>query len=85
MRFHSVVVPAEINCWITIITAAVNISCMLSNLTGGSGLRMVTGAVIQVILRCLLIGYAWKRPRTQTGKSGIVIVKTTGTSVANTH
>ncbi|TWI80137.1 hypothetical protein IQ13_2806 [Lacibacter cauensis] len=64
MIFLSVALPAKINRWINIITAAVNIPCILFNLAGEAWLHMVTGAVIQVILLSLIIFYAWKWPRT---------------------
>lgn len=65
MIFLSVALPAKINRWINIITAAVNIPCILFNLAGEAWVHMVTGAVIQVILLSLIIRYAWKWPCTQ--------------------
>ncbi len=65
MIFLSVALPAKINRWINIITAAVNIPCILFNLAGEAWVHMVTGAVIQVILLGLIILYAWKWPRVE--------------------
>lgn len=65
MIFLSVALPAKINRWINIITAAVNIPCILFNLAGEAWVHMVTGAVIQVILLSLIILYAWKWPCTK--------------------
>lgn len=65
MIFLSVALPAKINRWINIITAAVNIPCILFNLAGEAWVHMVTGAVIQLILLSLIILYAWKWPCTK--------------------
>lgn len=63
MIFLSVALPAKINRRINIIIAAVNIPCMLFNLAGEAWIHMVVGAVVEVILLCLIICYAWKWPR----------------------
>ncbi len=63
MIFLSVVLPANVNRWANIIIAAVNIPLILSNLAGEAWIHMVIGAVVQVILLCLIIRYAWKWPR----------------------
>ncbi len=63
MIFLSVALPAKINRRINIIIAAVNIPCMLFNLAGEAWMHMVVGAVVEVILLCLIIYYAWKWPR----------------------
>lgn len=66
MIFLSVALPAKINRWANIIIAAINIPLILFNLAGEAWMHMVFGAVIQVILLCLIISYAWKWPRIQT-------------------
>jgi len=65
MIFLSVVLPAKVNRWVNIIIAAVNIPCILFNLAGEAWMHMVVGAVVQVVLLCLIICYAWKWPRIQ--------------------
>lgn len=66
MIFLSVTLPAKINRRVNIISAAVNIPLILFNLAGEAWVHMVIGAVIQVILLCLIINYAWKWPRTES-------------------
>jgi len=66
MIFLSVALPAKVNRWVNIIIAAINIPLMLYNLAGEAWIHMVVGAVIQVVLLCLIIRYAWKWPRIET-------------------
>ncbi len=66
MIFLSVTLPAKINRRVNIIIAAVNIPLILFNLAGEAWVHMVIGAVIQVILLCLIINYAWRWPRTES-------------------
>ena len=63
MIFLSVALPAAINRWTNIISATVYIPYMLFNLAGEAWMHMVFGAVLEVILFCLVIRYAWKWPR----------------------
>lgn len=63
MIFLSVVLPAKINRWTNISIAAVYIPFSLFNLAGEAWMHMVFGAVIEVVLLCLIICYAWKWPR----------------------
>lgn len=63
MIFLSVALPPNVNRWINIIIAAVNIPLILFNLAGEAWLHMVVGAVVEVVLLCLIIRYAWKWPR----------------------
>jgi hypothetical protein len=63
MIFLSVALPAKINRWTNIIIAAVYIPFTLFNLVGETWLHMVFGAVVEVVLLCLIIRYAWKWPR----------------------
>lgn len=63
MIFLSVALPAKINRWANIIIAAVNIPFILFNLVGEAWLHMVFGAIIEVVLLCLIINYAYKWPR----------------------
>lgn len=65
MIFLSVALPAKVNRWTNIIIAAVNIPLILFNLAGEAWLHMVLGAVVEVVLLCLIIRYAWKWPRIQ--------------------
>lgn len=66
MIFLSVALPAKVNRRANIIIAAVNIPCILFNLAGEAWMHMVFGAVVEVILLCLIIRYAWKWPRIET-------------------
>jgi len=66
MIFLSVVLPAKVNRWANIIIAAINIPFMLFNLAGEAWIHMVFGAVVEVVLLCLIIRYAWKWPRIET-------------------
>lgn len=59
----SVTLPAKVNRWANIIIAAVNIPLILFNLAGEAWMHMVLGAVVEVVLLCLIIRYAWKWPR----------------------
>jgi hypothetical protein len=63
MIFLSVALPAKVNRWANIIIAAINIPLILYNLAGEAWIHMEVGAVIQVVLLCLIIRYAWKWPR----------------------
>ena len=63
MIFLSVALPAIVNRWTNIIIAAVFIPYTLFNLAGEAWMHMVFGAVVEVILLCLIIRYAWKWPR----------------------
>jgi Family of unknown function (DUF6326) len=66
MIFLSVTLPAKINRWVNIIIATVNIPFMLFNLAGVAWMHMLFGAVVEVLLLCLIIRYAWKWPRIET-------------------
>ena len=66
MIFLSVVLPAKVNRWANIIIAAVYIPYTLFNLTGEAWMHMVFGAVVEVVLLCLIIRYAWNWPRIET-------------------
>lgn len=65
MIFLSVILPANVNRRANIIIAAVYIPFSLFNLVGEAWLHMVFGAVLEVVLLCLIIYYAWKWPYTQ--------------------
>lgn len=62
MIFLSVALPAKINRWINISIAVVYIPFTLFNLAGEAWLHMVYGAVVEIILLCLIIRYAYKWP-----------------------
>ena len=66
MIFLSVALPAKVNRRVNIIIAAVYIPYSLFNLAGEAWMHMVFGAVVEVILLCLIIRYAWKWPRIET-------------------
>ncbi|MEX2566812.1 MAG: DUF6326 family protein [Cyclobacteriaceae bacterium] len=66
MIFLSVALPAKINRWTNIIIAAVFIPYTLFNLAGEAWIHMVFGAVVEVVILCLIIRYAWKWPRIET-------------------
>lgn len=66
MIFLSAALPAKVNRWANIIIAAVNIPLILFNLAGEAWIHMVFGAVVEVVLLCLIIRYAWKWPRIET-------------------
>ena len=63
MIFLSAALPAIVNRWVNIIIAAVYIPFTLFNLAGEAWMLMVFGAVVEVVLLCLIIRYAWKWPR----------------------
>jgi len=63
MIFLSVALPAKVNRLVNIIIAAVYIPYTLFNLAGEAWMHMVFGAVVEVVLLCLIIRYAWKWPR----------------------
>ncbi len=62
----SVALPAKVNRWVNISIAAVYIPYTLFNLAGEAWMHMVFGAVVEVVLLCLIIRYAWKWPRIET-------------------
>ncbi|GAB2516128.1 DUF6326 family protein [Spirosoma aerophilum] len=65
----SVILPVTMNRWTNIIIAAVFIPFTLFNLAGEVWIHMLFGAVVEVVLLCLIIHYAWKWPRTQAPTS----------------
>jgi hypothetical protein len=60
MIFLSAALPAKVNRWANIIIAGVYIPYTLFNLAGEAWMHMVFGAVVEVVLLCLIIRYAWK-------------------------
>lgn len=65
MIFLSVALPAKVNRWVNISIAAVNIPFILFNLAGEAWMHMVFGAIVEIVLLCLIIRYAWKWPRVE--------------------
>lgn len=63
MVFLSVALPAKVNRWTNIIIATIFVPYTLFNLAGEAWMHMVFTAVIEVILLCLIVYYAWKWPR----------------------
>ena len=66
MIFLSVALPPKVNRYTNIIIAAVYIPFMVFNLAGEAWMHMVFGAVVEVVLLCLIVSYAWKWPRIET-------------------
>jgi hypothetical protein len=66
MIFLSVALPAKVNRWANIVIAAVYIPFTLFNLAGEAWMHMVFGAVVEVVLLCLIIRYAWNWPSIET-------------------
>lgn len=66
MIFLSIALPANLNRWSNIIVAGLHIPYMLFNLAGEVWMHMVFGAVIEVVLLCLIIRYAWTWPLVET-------------------
>jgi len=66
MIFLSDALPAKVNRVTNIIVATVNIPFMLFNLAGEAWMHMVFGAVVEIVLFCLIIRYAWKWPCIET-------------------
>lgn len=69
MIFFCVALPAKVNRWVNIIVGTVFIPYTLFNLAGEAWIHMVFGAVVEVILLCIVIYYAWSWPRIKTQKS----------------
>ena len=65
MIFLSIALPAKVNRWTNIIVSVVNIPALLFNLAGTAWLHMIFGAVVEVVLLLLIIGYAWKWPQVE--------------------
>ena len=66
MIFLSVALPAKANRLTNIIVAIVQIPYMLFNLAGEAWMHMLFGALVEIVLLCLIIRYAWKWPRIET-------------------
>ena len=62
MIFLSLILPAKINRLTNIIVAIILIPYMLFNLAGEAWFHMYFAAAIEVVLLCLIIGYAYKWP-----------------------
>lgn len=65
MIFLSAALPAKVNRWTNIVIGTVFIPYTLFNLAGEAWMHMVFGAVVEVVLLCLIILYAWKWPRVE--------------------
>jgi len=63
MIFLSVALKAKVNRWTNIIIATLYIPFVLFNLAGDVWIHMVIGAIIEVVLFCLVIHFAWNWPR----------------------
>jgi hypothetical protein len=65
MIFLSAALPAKINRGLNITIATILIPYSLFNLAGEAWLHMLYGALVEVIILCLIIYNAWKWPRTE--------------------
>ncbi len=65
MIFLSLAMPATVNRWVNIVLASLYIPYSIFNLAGEAWMHMVFGAIVEVLLLCLIIRYAWKWPRTE--------------------
>lgn len=63
MIFLSVTLSAKINRCVNIIAATIYIPYSLFNLAGEAWTHMIFGAVLEVVLLCIIIYYTWKWPR----------------------
>lgn len=70
----SVSLQAEVNRCVNIIIAGVYLPYTLFNLAGQAWMHMVLAAVVEVVLLCLIIHYAWKWPRIETRKTYELII-----------
>jgi hypothetical protein len=68
MIFFSIALPAKVNRSANIIIAGVYIPYTLLNLAGEAWIHMVFGAIVEVVLLCLIIRYAWRWPLVETRK-----------------
>jgi len=68
MIFLSAALPAKVNRFTNLIVATVYIPYTLFNLAGEAWVHMVFGAIVEVVLLCLIIRYAWKWPYIKTSK-----------------
>lgn len=66
MIFLSVALPAKVNRRANIIIGSVFIPFTLFNLAGEAWIHMLFAAVVEVVLLCLIIFYAWRWPCTET-------------------
>lgn len=65
MIFLSVALPAKVNRLTNISIASLYIPYTLFNLAGEAWMRMVFGAVVEVVILCVIIRNAWKWPRVE--------------------
>lgn len=61
----SIGLSAKVNRYTNIIVALVYIPYTLFNLSGDTWIHMGLGAVVEVLLLCIIIRYAWKWPRVE--------------------
>lgn len=66
MIFLSVALPAKVNRQANIIIAALYIPYSLCNLAGHVWVHMTLAAIMETVLLCVIIRYAWKWPRIET-------------------
>lgn len=71
MIFLSVTLPAKVNRWTNIFFATMYIPYSLFNLAGEAWIHMVFGAIVEVVILCQIIRYAWKWPRIEIYKPNI--------------
>lgn len=73
MIFLSVALKANVNRWLNITIASMFIPFTLFNLAGEAWMHMVFGAIVEVVLLCLIVRYSWKWPRIEKGKADKII------------
>ncbi len=66
MIFLCVALSAKLNRFANIIIAILYILYTLFNLVGEAWIHMIFAAIVEVVLLCLIIHYAWKWPRIET-------------------
>lgn len=72
MIFLSVALKAEVNRWTNIVVATIHIPYMLFNLAGTVWMHMIFAAVIEVVILCLIIRYAWTWPRNEPSEKNVL-------------
>lgn len=63
MIFLSVTLPPLVNRWVNIVVGVLFIPYTLFNLAGEAWVHLFYGAIVEVILLCFIVYYAWKWPR----------------------
>ena len=67
MVFLSLALPAKVNRWTNIIMGALYILISVGNPIGESWAYIWVGSIVEIALLLLIVWYAWKWPRQETG------------------